>query len=275
VRYYWYRDRVGNFGDDLNAWLWPRLFGDALDAVPDSVVFVGIGSILGTRIPRAERTIVFGPGVAYGPPPVPDASWIFLAVRGPHSARALGLDRSVVRGDPAMLVGRYLQQDPGADRVSLMLHHLSSLSRWRLVARLLGWQFIDPTQPVEATLSQLSRTRLLLTSAMHGAIVADAMRIPWIAIRNSAGINTEKWDDWGASLQLTPRFHDLIHIPSEGKAPPSALVRMISWPRAIRRLRRLATAGVAQVSDGATLAAVQDQLLEAAARLRDSRGMLG
>jgi succinoglycan biosynthesis protein ExoV len=139
---------------------------------------------------------------------------------------------------------------------------------------LLGWQFIDPTQAVETTLSQLAKTRLLITSAMHGAIVADAMRIPWIAIRNSGGINTEKWVDWGAALQLTPRFHDLIDLPAEGEASPSMLTRAMSWPRAIWRLRRLATAEVAQLSDAATLAAVQDRLLEAAARLRDSRGVL-
>lgn len=269
MRYYWYRDTTGNFGDDLNDWLWPRLFGNALDQVPDSVVFVGMGSILGTGIPRGERTVVFGPGIGYGPPPVPDASWRFVAVRGPISAQALGLDSSVVQGDPAVLVGRYVQQRPHATRVSLMLHHLSNLPRWRMVARMLGWQFIDPTQPVEATLEQLANTRLLITSAMHGAIVADAMRIPWIAIRNSAGINTEKWADWGGALGITPRFHDLIDIPVEGSAAPSRWSRALSWPRAIVRLRHLATARVSQLSDLDALARVQDRLLAAANRFRD------
>jgi succinoglycan biosynthesis protein ExoV len=267
VKYYWYRDKVGNFGDDLNAWLWPRLFGDALDEVPDSVLFVGMGSILGTGIPKASRTIVFGPGVAYGPPPVPDTTWHFVAVRGPHSAAALGLDDTVVQGDPAMLVGRYVQQHPSASRTSLMVHHLSNLPRWRLVARALGWQFIDPTQTVDATLAQLADTRLLLTSAMHGAIVADAMRIPWVAIRSGSGINTEKWADWGGALDLVPRFHDLLDFPGTGESPPGAISRALAWPRAVWRLRRLATAGVAQLSQAEVLARVQDRLLDAAALL--------
>lgn len=267
MKYYWYRDQTGNFGDDLNPWLWPRVFGNTLDAVPDSVVFVGMGSILGVSIPKAERTVVFGAGVAYGPPPVPDASWIFAAVRGPSSAQALDLDEGVAQGDPAVLVGRYVQQKPGANRVSLMLHHLSNLPRWRMVARLLGWQFIDPTQSVEATLDQLANTRLLLTSAMHGAIVADAMRIPWIAIRNSAGINTEKWADWGGALGLTPRFHDLIDIPAEAAPVPSRWSRVLAWPRGILRLRRIAAAGTPQLSDAHALAHVQQRLLQAAEAL--------
>jgi succinoglycan biosynthesis protein ExoV len=271
VRYYWYRDKTGNFGDDLNAWLWPQVFGNSLDGIPDSVLFVGMGSILGTGIPRAERTLVFGPGVAYGPPPSVDASWEFFAVRGPQSAAALGLDSTVAQGDPAVLVGRYRQRNPESGHVSLMLHHLSNLRLWRIIARLMGWQFIDPTQPVEGTLDQLANTSLLLTSAMHGAIVADAMRIPWVAIRSGRGINTDKWHDWGGALGISPRFHDLIEGQGPEEVVPGTWTRLLGWPRAVWRLRRLANAGVAQLSDEAALHRVQDRLLEAAASLQARR----
>lgn len=35
LHYYW--DGIGNFGDDLNAWLWPRLIPDLLDDNPDTL----------------------------------------------------------------------------------------------------------------------------------------------------------------------------------------------------------------------------------------------
>ena len=40
-----YKDPVGNFGDDLNAVIWPALLNDVWDKQTD-IVLVGIGSIL-------------------------------------------------------------------------------------------------------------------------------------------------------------------------------------------------------------------------------------
>ena len=51
MKLFYYQDPGGNFGDDLNAWLWPRLIPELLDGDEGSL-FVGIGSILDRRIPR-------------------------------------------------------------------------------------------------------------------------------------------------------------------------------------------------------------------------------
>jgi succinoglycan biosynthesis protein ExoV len=55
---------VTNFGDELNMYLWPRVFPDAFDE-DKSVQFVGIGTLLNDRLPAAPRTVVFGAGVGY------------------------------------------------------------------------------------------------------------------------------------------------------------------------------------------------------------------
>jgi len=265
VRYHWHRGDAPNFGDDLNAWLWPRLFGDAFAQVPDEILFVGMGSILRDDVPPAERTVVFGAGIGYGPLPTPTPAWDFAAVRGPLTAAALALDEGVVQGDPAMLVPR-LEALPGrAARVSLMPHHLGDLRRWRLVARALGWQFIDATQSVERTLAQLRDTRLLLTAALHGAIVADALRVPWVAIRTSTRIQVDKWRDWAGALELEPRFRD----PFDSGAGRTGVVAIA---RGVLRLRRLASADTAQLSRDRNLRRAQDRLLDAADRLRHRLG---
>jgi len=62
---------TGNFGDDLNPWLWPKLLPGIIDE-DGSTLFVGIGSIINQFIPDAPLKIVFGSGVGYGTPPVID-----------------------------------------------------------------------------------------------------------------------------------------------------------------------------------------------------------
>jgi succinoglycan biosynthesis protein ExoV len=55
----------GNFGDELNGWLWSELLGDACSDAADDVLFVGIGTILDRNLPPARVTVVFGTGVGY------------------------------------------------------------------------------------------------------------------------------------------------------------------------------------------------------------------
>lgn len=59
---YYYQDSVGNFGDDLNVWLWPKLLPGLFDQ-DDGLLFVGIGSFLRYKVPVSPFKIVFGSGV--------------------------------------------------------------------------------------------------------------------------------------------------------------------------------------------------------------------
>ena len=99
-----YSSRGPNFGDALNEWLWPRLLPDFFDG-DESALFLGIGSILYDFLPRNARKVVFGSGYGgYTPVPHIDDRWAFYFVRGPVTARTLGLDPSLAIGDAAILV---------------------------------------------------------------------------------------------------------------------------------------------------------------------------
>lgn len=62
--------------------------------------------------------------------------------------------------------------------------------------------FIDAHWPVEKTIERIGCARLVITEAMHGAIVADTLRVPWVPVLCSPSILPFKWVDWTESLDL-------------------------------------------------------------------------
>ena len=43
--------------------------------------------------------------------------------------------------------------------------------------------YVDPASGPRHVVDAIRSARLVVTSAMHGAIVADAFRVPWIRVR--------------------------------------------------------------------------------------------
>lgn len=210
MRLHYYKSR--NFGDALNAWLWPKLIGPLLDDAPDSIL-VGIGTILDPDIPPRPHKFILSSGTGYRTPPdVHGDDWTVLAVRGPLTARMLGLPQSVAVTDGALLL-RQCEFEP----VELCLGpafmpHCSSVTYfdWDTYCRQIGYRFIDPTGPVERIIEAIRSSSVVVCEAMHGAIVADTFRVPWVPVRLYKQVNTFKWSDWFLSLSLSGH---LISVP--------------------------------------------------------------
>jgi hypothetical protein len=101
------------------------------------------------------------------------------------------------------------------------------------VVTALGFQYIDPYGPIEVTMRALAGSKVVLAEAMHGAIVADAFRVPWIPIQVMPEANAFKWWDWCLSLGLAyepERFSEQI-----AAAGPSALARFFERVRQVRQ----------------------------------------
>lgn len=204
---HYFKAAHGNVGDDLNPWLWERLVPGLFDD-DDGTLFVGIGTLLNDRLPAARRTVVFGTGAGYGSrPPVPDATWTVYCVRGPVTAAALGLPADLAITDPAALVATLGIRPRASDRTpAFMPHHVSApLADWKAICDDVQLRFIDPRWSVDRVLGELQATSLLVTEAMHGAILADTLRIPWIPTVCAEQVLALKWVDWCRSLNLTYR----------------------------------------------------------------------
>jgi succinoglycan biosynthesis protein ExoV len=211
VKLYRWRDRP-NFGDELNDILWPEYFGPFLRD-DDEVVFAAIGTVLGPTLGNDRPVIVFGSGCGYEAAPQVGAHWRFYFVRGPLSARLLQLDARKAITDPAILLADRRPKVAPEKTVSFIPHWETSLSPlWRKACEIAGIRYIDPLAPVPEICDQLARSSLVIAEAMHGAIVADAFRVPWIPAATSGRFNLFKWHDWAFSLGLSPAIHSLPRI---------------------------------------------------------------
>jgi succinoglycan biosynthesis protein ExoV len=234
VQLYHWRGAARNFGDELNTLLWPRLLPGFFDDDP-AERFLGIGSVLDARHDAGAVKLVAGTGYGgYRAPPTLDTNWIIHWVRGPLTARQLGLPEACGLGDPAMLL-----PGPCAGGLSIgFMPHFESLERgaWVEAAHAAGITLIDPRGDPSAILASIGACRVMLSEAMHGVIVADAMRVPWIALRPLVSIHRAKWQDWAGALGLRLRFQLLAASSLAERLHASPLAA----PRRCRHLLDLA-----------------------------------
>ena len=227
---YYKGDGHTNFGDELNAWMWPKLLPGFFDG-DDSVLFLGIGSILGSRQINGEpyrpdqKKVVFGAGYvdAYlEKPDMRDGSWDVFFVRGPRTAQKLGLPSETSVGDSAILLRALVDFENSRKAqkgIIGFMPHWQSMERgnWAAACAKAGITLLDPRDPVEHILHQMLQCEYIITEAMHGAIVADALRVPFIPVVPIVAKHRDKWLDWAEALNLELRRHRLF---------PSSLAEM-------------------------------------------------
>lgn len=199
----YYRDPKGNFGDDLNPMIWNALAPEILDNDP-STLLVGIGTLLNSRMPALPHKVIFGSGAGYVKPAVIDATWQFYCVRGPKTAEVLGIDASYAITDPAVLLTQIVTAPVEKTNAICFMPHCGSTENadWQAVCDKAGLVYLDPSADIHELIAKIRGAKLIIAEAMHGAIVADAFRVPWIPVTCYEHILGFKWDDWCQSMQL-------------------------------------------------------------------------
>lgn len=233
--FYW-KTPQGNFGDDLNDWLWDSLLPGWRNWAPGTTL-VGVGTILNTvNFPtdKPGHFLVAGSGVGYGEKPeLGDASrWDIRSLRGPRSAVALDLPPSYGIIDPAIMLSDLaeFQNLPRQGR-PIFIPHLSSVNRhdWQQLCDAAGIDYVSPCGDSHEVVRRIATAPLVLAESMHAAIIADTFRTPWTATSISASFNGVKWLDWADSVQvdltiqpLFPRLTGLEKYLSRNRKSKSA-----------------------------------------------------
>ncbi len=280
----YFQGREPNFGDSLNPWLWPKLIPDFFDD-DEKTVFLGIGSILGEKPYNNDiRKVVFGTGFVpeyHNRPCVTHSNWDIYFVRGPRTAKMLNIPNNLGLGDSAILLRTIMKPWPRpSSQVVSFMPHWESMRRgnWAEVCQLANLNLIDPRLPVEAILHELKRSKMVIAEAMHGAITADALRIPWIPVLPLNHKHREKWLDWADSLEIKlqrrriwPSSLQEVRLSVLRKpitdSPISALIQKSLIRSAAYGLTRLAGASP-QLSADRVIDRVTDAMLDKVALLK-------
>jgi succinoglycan biosynthesis protein ExoV len=211
----YFRGKELNFGDDLNAVLWPHLLPGLFDE-QGTEGFLGIGTLIGMATPDCTRLHVFSTGAGYDAVDTWRTERQVWCVRGPITARLLGTDAALTDG--AILAPDIMSPpagDPTGRSVGVIPHWQSlHFPGWPAACDAAGFRLISPIDTPERVHAAIGTVSLVLTESLHGAIFADTMGIPWIPFVTTRNVSALKWVDWCLSVGVA-----FAPVPLQ---PPSA-----------------------------------------------------
>lgn len=179
IHCFWW-DMLPNFGDEFTPYLLPRYGFMPLLRPPEHAGFFGVGSIL-QWAPETTDAIIWGSGAKDATTDLVRPHARVLALRGHLTQQAMGVGDSVALGDPGLLASRWISRSPRSGTVGVVLHysHADADFAQRLRTRLSGTvRFIDPTGPLPSVVTEINGCDVILTTSLHGLIVADSYGIP-------------------------------------------------------------------------------------------------
>lgn len=219
MKLYYSVSSSGNFGDDMNEWFWDELLPGWRQARPDVTLF-GIGTILGRNILDAHGPVlVCGSGAGYGAAGTVDRDKVDISwVRGPRTAALIGVEPKLAITDPACMAAVMPQFSglPQGTGGAIFIPHRSTARLdldWARIGRHAGLRVVLPTGDAKTIIADIASASLVVTESLHGAIFADAFRVPWVPVRISNQFNDFKWQDWADSSEVSLRVEDALALP--------------------------------------------------------------
>lgn len=235
IRLFWWNEKIiqgkakENYGDLLGKYLVEKISGKTVVfawpkkwSVLDYFIsiYVTVGSIL-THV--NHKCIVWGSGIISKDYPIKKAT--FLAVRGPQTRKFLmeaAYEVPEIYGDPALLLPRYFAPKiekkykygivPHYDDYKIVSNWFHNNSEIHLIDMM--------TTDVEAKTIEFLQCEKIISSSLHGIIVAHAYGIPavWQKFSNKVFGDDIKYQDYLESVQLDfykPEIQEVVYTNTE------------------------------------------------------------
>ena len=163
-----------------------------------------VGSIITWM--TTSKTIIWGSGVVYPQKPISAKPKKVLAVRGPLTRKYLlekGIDCPEIYGDPALLFPRFYQPQTKEKKYKLgIIPHMRDNNnkivkslKHREDLLILNMRDINPWTKV---IDQINQCEHIISSSLHGIILADAYQVP------------NRWVEFEGGEQKAFAFHDYL-----------------------------------------------------------------
>jgi pyruvyltransferase len=177
---FWWQAREGiNFGDDLSKVIVERMLGHSVRHKPlesKEKLLLAAGSILHFA---KNGDVIWGSGFRENPLSENRFSHLDVrAVRGPKTREFLikmGIDCPEVYGDPAILMSylfpEFKKEEPIYDYIIIPnIGEISCFTNYKNI--------VLPTCPWDEIVKKMMQSRLVISSSLHGIIVAESFGVP-------------------------------------------------------------------------------------------------
>jgi len=224
LKLYWSRSKP-NFGDALSPLICEAVSGkQMIHAKPGHCQLVALGSLMHRFQKRrlwARKVHVWGTGFMAEPERC-RLKHHFHAVRGHRTREALGLEEGTPVGDPGLLAHLLLKDSKPAEkrwRAGFMAHYKDKGNHElaAFVASDPRFCEIDVFAPPHEVLKQIHECDVVFSSAMHGLIAADALRVPnaWLKLSDLVRGNDFKFCDYYSvfGMDATPVRLTVENVP--------------------------------------------------------------
>ncbi|MCF7560313.1 polysaccharide pyruvyl transferase family protein [Sabulilitoribacter multivorans] len=226
IRLFWWNEikiqgkTKENYGDLLGKYLvekisdrkvvfgWPKKFSFYDFFAP---IYVTVGSILANV---NNKCIVWGSGIVSKDYPIKEAK--FLAVRGPQTRvflLNLGYEVPEIYGDPALLLPKYYHPKISKEYKIGIIPHYNDFKKVKdFYENEDSILLIDlMTNNVEKTTNDILKCEKIVSSSLHGIIVAHAYGIPaiWQKFSDDVFGDDIKYQDYFESVQIPSYKSDI------------------------------------------------------------------
>lgn len=208
-----YFAKIPNVGDLLNPYMIPKLSKKPIYRARSAFLphLRAIGSVVGSA---TAQSYIWGSGSIDGRVPAKgiDPAKVY-ALRGKRSwdmlNRAFGLKTQMPLGDPAVLMPDFYNPAVEQQHPCGLIPHFSDLPfAQELAKELPDLKIIDVRQKPESFIDDLKSCQFVMSSSLHGLILADSYQIPNVWVKFSDRLLGGEW-----------KFFDYYSTTDAPKAP--------------------------------------------------------
>jgi len=188
-----------NFGDQITPHILRTFYNAKFErSTLDKAELVSTGSLL-EMVPENFTGTIIGTGfITDGPnKTLPNAK--VLSARGKLTAERIG--RNIPLGDPGLIFSKYFSRK-AEEYEAIIPHYVDK----HLPAQYPQHRLINVLNPVETVVDEISRASLVISSSLHGIVLADALGVPRIYQPHPSVLGSGyKFADYMSSLGMELR----------------------------------------------------------------------